>query len=93
MKLKVLRLLVLSAVVGLAMVPGAASQAVCPKESCLDAMARCIADGNNHDYFGYVEPLGPCTIQGTGDPATKSYIRCCRLPGCSEDIWIAFCWE
>lgn len=93
MKSKALRLFMLFTLVGLALGPGAGAQAVCPAETCLDLMAQCIEEGNNHDFFPYVEPLGPCVTQPAGDPATKSYIRCCRLPGCSEDIWIKFCTE
>lgn len=91
---KALRLCMLFAIVGLAVVSGSASQAdpLCPTEHCTSAMDRCIAEGNNSNYFPYRTTVGTCTTS-LGDPETLRYVRCCQLPGCSQEIWISYCWE
>jgi hypothetical protein len=94
MKARVLRLLLLSAVVAAALWSPSYAWAdlLCPTDECTDLQAQCIAEGGNHDYFGFRYDTGQDCVQGSGT-ANFMYVDCCRLPGCTELIWRRYCYH
>ena len=93
MKARVVRLLLLAAVFTvIAWTPSYSwADPLCPTAECLALQSQCIAEGGNHDYFGYRVDTG-LTCQGDPDIRSLQYIDCCRLPGCTELIWRGYCY-
>jgi hypothetical protein len=93
MKKRVIRLLLLALVLGITAAAGSPSQAdpLCPTDSCWTITGQCIAEGGNHDYFPYTTTVGTCT-DGV-DTWSLRYVQCCRLPGCTQQIWVKYCYQ
>jgi hypothetical protein len=93
MKANVVRLLLLAVVVTAALWSPAYSYALplCPTAFCWDLQTQCIAEGGNHDYFGWVRETGSFCQDDIGDIYQFDYVDCCKLPGCNPLVWRAYC--
>jgi hypothetical protein len=93
MKANTVRLLLLAAVLTVALGTPAVSYALplCPTDFCWDLQTQCIAEGGNHDYFGYVIETGSFCVDDIGDIYQFDRVDCCRLPGCTQLIWRRYC--
>lgn len=93
MKARATRLLLLAAVVTAALLSPAYSYALplCPTDWCYDLQTQCIAEGGNHDYFGYVVETGDFCVDDVNDTYQFDRVDCCRLPFCTELIWRRYC--
>jgi hypothetical protein len=96
MKRQTFRLLLLAAGLMVAALTATPSYSwaypLCPTDWCPDVMQDCIDQGGNHDYFPWETTVGICQ-DSNGDQHNLKYERCCRLPGCAQEIWIRYCRE
>jgi hypothetical protein len=93
---KTARLLLLAAGLTLAAFLSTPSYAyalpLCPTDWCHDVMNDCIVQGGNHDYFPFETTVSQCQTS-IGDIFDLKYERCCKLPGCTQEIWVRYCHE
>jgi hypothetical protein len=96
MKTKTFRLLLLATCMTMAALISTPSYSyalpLCPTDWCTNVMNDCIVQGGNHDYFPWETTIGQCQTSA-GDVFDLKYERCCRLPGCTEEIWVRYCHE